>query len=124
MLRTTLCLSAVLATAACVSAPPPVKVPVTGTLGKDVALTGVAQANPYNPLGFYAVQSADQRVRCNGTYNAADTTPRIVVAVSCEDGRFGAVELMRNPDLQSGTGKGTLNDGTPMRVTVGEAPAK
>lgn len=126
MLRTVLCLSAVLATAACATQAPPSNQqwPVSGTVGKDLGVTGVAQANPYSPLGFYAVRSADNRLRCNGTFDASSTEPRLIVPVSCEDGRFGAMEVLRNPDLKSGAGRGALNDGTPVRVTYGDMPAK
>ncbi len=126
MLRNVLCLCAVLATAACATHTPQPNQqwPVSGVVGKDLAVAGVAQANPYSPLGFYAVQSADKRLRCNGTFDASSTEPRLIVPVSCEDGRFGAMEVLRNPDLKSGAGKGALNDGTPVRVTYGDMPAK
>ncbi len=119
MLRKFLSLSAVLLAGAC-AAGQTIEVPVTGSLGDKAPFKGVARASTNSPLGVYLVQTADERLTCHGSYNAADVTPRIIVAVSCQDGRYGAIELLRTIDLMSGTGKGTLNDGTPVRVAFGE----
>ncbi|MBP2230297.1 hypothetical protein J2847_003600 [Azospirillum agricola] len=119
MLRFLPVLALVLATGACTAI---VQLPVTGTVGDRTSLNGFAVARSDTPLGRYAVQTADRTLSCNGVYDASSNEPRMIVAVSCDDGRFGAVDVRRTPDLMSGTGSGRLNDGTPIKVAFSPPP--
>ncbi|MFD1626677.1 hypothetical protein [Azospirillum griseum] len=120
MLRSLSALALLTLTSACTTV---FQIPVTGTLGDRTPLTGVAQARTDSALGRYAVQTADKTLSCNGVYDASSIEPRMIVAVSCDDGRYGVVDIRRAPDLMSGSGSGRLNDNTPVRVEF-RAPDK
>lgn len=58
---------------------------------------------------------------CNGSYNQWTQSPILKTKVSCSDGRYGEVMVMRTgPDLMNGSGEGVLNDGTKFRVLMGD----
>ena len=59
--------------------------------------------------------------RCNGTYNQWETSPLLKVHVTCNDGRYGDVTVIRSgSSKQNGSGEGVLNDGTAFRVYMGD----
>jgi hypothetical protein len=119
MLRPLCALALLTMTSACTAF---VQLPVTGTLGDKTPLSGIAQARSDSALGRYAVQTADKSLSCNGVYDASSIEPRMIVAVSCDDGRYGVVDIRRSPDLMSGSGTGRLNDNTPVRVEFSPPP--
>ncbi|MBU2590578.1 MAG: hypothetical protein ABIJ24_03485 [Nitrospinota bacterium] len=58
---------------------------------------------------------------CNGSYNQWTKSPILKTKVSCSDGRFGEVMVMRTgPNFMNGSGEGVLNDGTKFRVLMGD----
>ncbi len=120
MLRSLSALALLTLTSACTSV---FQVPVTATLGDRTPMSGVIVVHSNSALGRYAVQTADKTLSCNGVYDASSVEPRMIVAVSCDDGRYGVVDVRRAPDLMSGSGSGRLNDNTPVRVEF-RAPDK
>ncbi len=60
-------------------------------------------------------------VYCTGTYNQYSTSAKLKATVKCSDGRFGDVIVLRSGDnLMNGSGIGTLNDGTRIRILLGD----
>lgn len=58
---------------------------------------------------------------CKGTYNQYTQTPVLKVSVKCNDGRYGQVMVLRTgPNLTNGSGEGELNDGTKVKVLMGD----
>lgn len=58
---------------------------------------------------------------CNGTYDQWSQSRMLKTKVTCNDGRYGEVVLLRTgPNLMNGSGEGKLNDGTLFRVLLGD----
>ncbi len=86
--------------------------PVVGSTSKGVQFTGAAVAALSG--GTFQI-TATNGVACNGTYDDLSLSRVITAPVTCSDGRYGDLTITRTPDLEAGTGSGTLNDGT--RIT-------
>lgn len=74
-------------------------------------LTGQGDFEAKNLDGLY----------CKGSYNSIDQSPTIEANVSCSDGRDGVMLITRNKDLQSGSGKGKLSDGSIFKFVFGDS---
>jgi hypothetical protein len=60
-------------------------------------------------------------LKCSGTYNQWETSSLLKVHVTCNDGRYGNVTIMRSGNGKlNGSGEGVLNDGTAFRVYMGD----
>ena len=60
-------------------------------------------------------------LKCNGTYDQWETSSLLKVHVTCNDGRYGNVTIIRSSEnKQNGSGEGALNDGTTFRVYMGD----
>jgi hypothetical protein len=70
-------------------------------------LQGVAAGN-----GEFSVQDDVSGLTCSGSYSPSDHARNLVVLFECSDGNVGAADLVRDPDLVSGTGRVTLADGS------------
>jgi hypothetical protein len=58
---------------------------------------------------------------CDGKYNQWTQSSMLKTQVSCSDGRYGEVMVMRTgPNLMNGSGEGLLNDGTKFKVLIGD----
>jgi len=89
----------------------------------------VKVANNPSPLIGEAVASLSEGtfmventagLKCNGTYDQWETSSLLKVHVTCNDGRYGNVTIIRSgANKQNGSGEGTLNDGTTFRVYMG-----
>jgi len=70
--------------------------------------------------GTFKVENTEG-LRCQGTYNQWETSSLLKVHVTCNDGRYGNVTVIRSGDYkQNGSGEGVLNDGTAFRVYMGD----
>ncbi len=86
--------------------------------GGDKPLMGEAVATIMS--GTFHVSNLDGYT-CNGTYNQWTESPMLKVDVTCSDGRYGKVMVLRTgPNLVNGSGEGTLNDGTTFNVLMGD----
>ena len=66
--------------------------------------------------------SNDKGLSCNGTYNQFDHSTRLTVKIICSDGRNGTATVLRTgKNLVNGSGTGVLNDGTRIRILIGDA---
>jgi len=93
-----------------------VTVPVVAKIGDDI-LQGSATGR-LSGKGDYLVQNIDGLI-CTGEYDSLDQELTISSHVTCNDGRYGAVIITRNPGLKSGVGQGKLNDGTVFKFAFG-----
>lgn len=85
-------------------------------------LTGMATGN-FLTATFYAEDS--QGLLCTGAYNWYDTARYLEANFQCSDGRSGKVYIDRYGDYnENGSGKGVLNDGTKLRVYLGDEAQK
>lgn len=70
--------------------------------------------------GTFQVSATSGKVACSGNYDAFDTSSVISAPVSCSDGRYGTITVIRNPDLRGGAGTVNLADGSTGRVAFGK----
>lgn len=96
-----------------------VKTPLVGELsdGTDV-LMGEAVATVFS--GTFEVSNSSG-LSCQGVYDQYTTSPQLKTSVTCNDGRHGEVTILRTgPNLTNGSGIGKLNDGTSLRILIGD----
>lgn len=73
------------------------------------ALTGTTTAAVSG--GHFEVSAPGGTLTCKGNYDALDTRPVMTTPVTCSDGRYGTVTVIRTPDGMAGTGTVTLASG-------------
>lgn len=57
---------------------------------------------------------------CKGKYNPLDSNPMLDVTMTCNDGRTGTARVLRTGSaLTDGSGFGKLNDGTEVKILLG-----
>jgi len=70
--------------------------------------------------GTFQASNLDGLV-CNGTYDQWSQSRMLKTKVTCNDGRYGEVVVLRTGEnLMNGSGEGRLNDGTAFRVLLGD----
>lgn len=70
--------------------------------------------------GTFQASNLDGLV-CEGTYDQWSQSRMLKTKVSCNDGRYGEVVVLRTgPNLMNGSGEGRLNDGTIFKVLLGD----
>jgi hypothetical protein len=70
--------------------------------------------------GTFQAANLDGMV-CDGTYDQWSQSRMLKTKVTCNDGRYGEVVVLRTgPNLMNGSGEGRLNDGTVFRVLLGD----
>lgn len=94
------------------------RVPVTGQFGGGIAAGGEATARWSGEGDFWIQVPAGPR--CSGKYNSLDSSPTIVVPITCTDGRRGETVITRQMNGLSGTAIATLNDGTKGQFVFGD----
>jgi hypothetical protein len=73
--------------------------------------------------GHFELSAPGGTLSCNGTYNALDTSPVLTTPVTCSDGRYGTVTVIRTPDGQAGAGTVNLASGERGSVAFGRSAA-
>lgn len=94
-----------------------VTLPAAVQMADGTALVGTTTAAISG--GHFTVATADQRIRCSGTYDALDQRPSISVPVTCTNGLTGNAIVTRSPDGMSGSGIVQVSDGSVARVAFG-----
>ncbi|MEJ6122255.1 hypothetical protein MT390_10335 [Vibrio sp. 2-Bac 85] len=70
--------------------------------------------------GTFEVSNLDG-LTCNGTYNPYTQSPTLKTEMTCSDGRYGHASVIRTGgSLTNGSGIGKLNDGTKVRILLGD----
>ncbi|TWH76835.1 hypothetical protein LX59_00880 [Azomonas agilis] len=70
--------------------------------------------------GTFQVSNLDG-LACDGTYDQYTQSRMLKTKVTCNDGRYGEVIILRTgTNLVNGSGEGRLNDGTAFRVLLGD----
>lgn len=92
------------------------QVPVSGQIGDEPA-QGTASARLNGDGDFWVMTTAG--LRCDGSYDALDSSPTIAVPIRCTDGRTGNLIITRSMDMASGTAIGRLSDGSEGRFVFG-----
>lgn len=94
-----------------------ITVPAAVQTSDGIALIGTTTAAISG--GVFSVSTADQKIRCGGTYDALDTSPTISVPFTCSDGRYGNAIVTRARDGMSGSGSASLSDGSTAQLAFG-----
>ena len=74
-------------------------------------------------LGSGSFSVSDGKITCAGSYDSSDRSITISMPVLCSDGRKGIIIVTRNRNLQSGSGRVRMDDGTEADFIFGEAAA-
>lgn len=83
-------------------------VPASGELTTGERFEGSATAGL--KIGTFSVTSA--AATCTGSYDPLSRERRMILPVTCTDGRTGTIDVMRDRRLTSGEGTVTFIDGT------------
>jgi hypothetical protein len=86
-----------------------IQVPATAMSSDGIYMEGFARASMSEGKFYLASDAGDT---CNGNYDPFNTALIISISVNCGPGKSGFVTVQRTPDLQSGTGRGKMSDGT------------
>ncbi|MDH1756129.1 hypothetical protein [Citrobacter braakii] len=85
--------------------------------GKDEPLMGNATGSLFS--GTFEASNT-KGFSCKGKYDPLDSNPMLDVTISCNDGRTGTARVLRTgSSLTDGSGFGKLNDGTEVKILLG-----
>jgi len=96
-----------------------INLPIRAVSDKSEVFTGTVHASLVD--GSFMLTS-ESGIACHGTYDQFSREPNLKMYITCSDGRHGV--MLANRDLPvgsgSGTGSGTLNDGTKITFAYGK----
>lgn len=94
-----------------------VVVPAAGVTSTGERFRGTATASLQ--AGTFSVTGESGTV-CSGTYDQFSTAKRLTIPVTCSNGLTATLELVRDNDLQNGTGTVVFSDGTTGEIEYGK----
>lgn len=98
-----------------------ITLPAAVKMDDGQALTGTTTAAVSG--GHFEVAAPGGTLRCQGNYDALDTRPVLTTPVTCSDGRYGTVTVIRTPDGMAGAGTVSLASGERGSVGFGRSAA-
>ena len=85
--------------------------------GKEEPLMGNATGSLFS--GTFEASNT-KGFSCKGKYDPLDSNPMLDVTITCNDGRTGTARVLRTgSSLTDGSGFGKLNDGTEVKILLG-----
>lgn len=99
-----------------------ITLPAAVKMEDGTALVGTTTAAASG--GKFEVATSNRSLICNGTYDAFDTSPSIIVPVVCTDGQSGTASITRTPNGMAGYGIATLSSGQKGVVGFGSRAAE
>lgn len=94
-----------------------ITLPAAVKMDNGQALTGTTTAAVSG--GHFEVSAPGGSLSCKGNYDALDTRPVLNTPVTCSDGRYGTITVIRTPDGMAGSGTVTLASGEKGAVGFG-----
>lgn len=86
--------------------------------GKNEPLMGNATGSLFS--GTFEASNT-KGLSCKGKYDPLNSNPMLDVSITCNDGRTGTARVLRTgSNLTNGSGYGKLNDGTEVKILLGD----